>query len=364
MIIIDPIELEKKDTATVGNAALVDDAPPPYDGVRAARPAPPPVHPHRSAAAPAPEPVRTSSAVFQPTNKQLVNDLSIFSKHDAISGTYLVDPLLPPVSVKGSNGNRQKISECGRRLDRKHARNARRAFGAVPNSDSGPGCEGKHRKQRQSEINAAFRTRHGNIKLELAVVDSSAQSAGTGKDKEKKAHGRVMVSSRHGRLDLNLVEVQPTRSVDLDVSTRSGNITVFLPASFAGPIAFRRQGGSSGIQLLPALAARARITRGTDREMLVVISPDVAPDAVPLPAHEGDDCCVIGTRHGKITVGINGVDQLPAGSMGRGLFPHLEALIESGAKHLGTIVEARAKGFESWVEANAKALETALTARA
>ena len=150
-------------------------------------------------------------------------------------------------------------------------------------------------------------------------------------------------------------EIQASRCVDLDVSTRHGNITVFLPPSFNGTIAFRTRRGLKGVSFLPHFAARARVVRGNDRGMLVSLCPtptaeDIAKAAQPPQA--GDDYCVIGTRHGKVVIGIYGLDSEADVIQAGGLAAQFEALMENGAKQI-----------ETWFTAGAKALENSLQGR-
>ncbi|KAH9930215.1 uncharacterized protein B0H18DRAFT_993783 [Fomitopsis serialis] len=326
MMIIDNMGPEKKQDVVnhhVQNEIM--DEPPPYDGPSAG---------FRAAQASTSRPISTSAPVYQPIQQQCVNHLSLFSRHDAILGTYLVDPRLP-AAIGVNSGYRGRRS---RSVDKAHARNVRHAFGSVPgggdDSDHSDTAKWRRRSSRKPEVNAAFRTRHGPIKVNVGIANSALMTASS-VDGQRKARGRVMLSSRHGRIHVNLTEIQLGRSADLDVSTRHGNITVFLPPSFDGSVAFRSRRGASGITFLPHFASRARVVRGSDREMLA-----------------GDDYCVIGTRHGKVVIGIYGLDTEADAIQSGGLAEQLGALVESGAKQL-----------ETWLTAGAKALETSLQAR-
>ncbi|KZT67327.1 hypothetical protein DAEQUDRAFT_729180 [Daedalea quercina L-15889] len=316
-----------------------DEEPPPYDG---------PSLGFSTAGTPQPEPIQVPASVpiFQPTQQQCVNGLSLFSRHDAISGTYLVDPRLPSAAI--NCGNR------GRSVEKAHAKNVRKAFGSVPGQDSSSSSDSggwSRRSSRMPEVNAAFRTRHGPIKVNIGIINSALSAAST--DGQRKACGRVMLSSRHGRINVHLIKIETGRCVDLDVSTRHGNITVFLPPTFNGSIAFRTRRGPSGISFLPAFASRARVLRGTDREMLVNLSSTPTADTSKQTAGQaGDDYCVIGTRHGKIAIGIYGVDTEADVVRSGGLAAQFEALMETGARQL-----------ETWLTVGAKALENSLQAR-
>ncbi|CCM01363.1 uncharacterized protein FIBRA_03413 [Fibroporia radiculosa] len=338
-------------------------------------PSPPPASPLPPFVSPSTAPtIPAAQQAFRATNRQRVNHISLFSRHDAISGSYLVDPKLPAASLNAdifSSRTTGKTTTRDRSVDRYHARNTRRAFGAVPGEQDDSASEDKRswlkRRTRMPEVNAAFRTRHGAIKLDLAIVGSGTTDGM--QQKSKRTRGRVMVASRHGRINVDLYEIQSDHCVDLDVSTRHGKIAVFLPPTFTGVVSFHRHGGPSGIHFLPEFASRARTVRASDGDVLVTLTSPIDTSSshsdYALP-REGEDCCVIGTRHGKITVGISGVDQLPdkLHSSGGGLISRFEALVDAGTKQFETMVEAGAKGFENWVEAKAKALEGTLTGRA
>ena len=66
----------------------------------------------------------------------------------------------------------------------------------------------------------------------------------------------------------------------------------------------------------------------------------------------GDDYCVIGTRHGKVVIGIYGLDS-EADVVAAGGLPAM----------IGTLVETGAKQLETWLAAGAKALENGLQGR-
>ncbi|KAF7795012.1 hypothetical protein EIP86_006156 [Pleurotus ostreatoroseus] len=125
--------------------------PPPYaEGSR---------HPSVSAAGTVPGCSRENS-VFQPSIQQHVNYVSLYSKHNAISGTYIIDPELP--------GHLETISQKLKKV-------------AMMRNNITP--------------NASFETRHGAISLNLATAG--------GTDIPNKTY--VQVASRHGRVNVNLV---------------------------------------------------------------------------------------------------------------------------------------------------------------
>lgn len=163
--------------------------PPPYpanEGNVASSSRPPP--------APAPEnqSVSMTSIVFQPTAPQRVNNYSLYSKYNAISGTplsrchdtkidrlitlgtFVIDPSLPSSTFTSSSDNRQKGT-----LDKKNK---------VFLTD----------KRRLAD--AYFGTRHGSIGITLSVSD--------GTPKQVRSH--IQVESRHGRINVTMVSQAPS----------------------------------------------------------------------------------------------------------------------------------------------------------
>ncbi|PCH36395.1 hypothetical protein WOLCODRAFT_140390 [Wolfiporia cocos MD-104 SS10] len=362
------------------------DLPPPYDGVRSSQASgfsrSPATSSVRITPAPAQPPRRpvasptgssysgTGTNPLQSTKPQTVNHISLFHKSEVLSGSYRIDPSLPTTSYAGlipENGCK-KDKQRDRSIEREHARNVRKAFGSVPGAgDQHSGL----RRPRDPAVNAVFRTRSGAMNLDLAVVRPSVGRASD--NRQGKLRGRAMLSTRSGAIRANLLEIQHGCCVDLDISTRSGSTTVFLPPSFDGALAIRSRSGMSAITLLPALLERSRIVRGTDRDMLLaVIPPEISAEFQRSGSISsgGDDSCVVATRSGKIILGIAGIDQIPVatqhtvglaeliGSCFELGAKQVEVLAEQGARHLELMVEEGAKRVESLILARAKALET------
>ncbi|KAH9930280.1 uncharacterized protein B0H18DRAFT_994153 [Fomitopsis serialis] len=367
-MIVKEYAASEKNTESYNNSLNVQnpDAPPPYEeiagtsSIRFVNPGPPsssqlssPVSvDHRPSASqlqsPASPPVPASVLLRSPQEKT-VNHLSLYSRHDPIIGTYLVDPHLKhPLSQ----------SKRDRSLDKTHARNVRDVFGSVP-GDEDDGCESDESDKK------GWLRRRGTRRPEviLGIVGSDAAAS---QSAERKARGRVMLSSRHGRIEAKLTEIHPNRCVDLDVSTRHGNITIYLPPNYDGVIALRTRRGPSGVTFLPAFAAQARVVRGNDHEMLVSLSSTTSHTEVSTP-QENEDYCIVGTRHGKITIGLHGQDEESAVARSNGLVDLVGALVGTGAKQFGSMIQgstqAGLKILESTLQASASARANALQAQ-
>lgn len=158
-------------------------------------------------------------------------------------------------------------------------------------------------------------------------------------------------------------EIQAGRCVDLDVSTRHGNIVVFLPPTFNGSIAVRTRRGPTGVAFLPNFASRARLIRRSDRGMLINLSPTPTAADMAKASQLGEDYCVISTRHGRVAIGIYGVDSEADVVQTGGFAAQLEALVENAAKQLETWIAAGAKALENGLQSRRAAVSTALQAR-
>ncbi|KAH9945757.1 hypothetical protein B0H21DRAFT_883747 [Amylocystis lapponica] len=216
-----------------------------------------------------PVPMRSTSAV-QTASSRHVNFISLFSRHNLISGTFFVDPMLP------ATFQRQNSKD-----------------------DSKPG---------EPEANAGFKTQHNAIKVEVAVVGPPAPTDLQGQT--NKTCGRIVASSEHGSVTVNLFELHESRSVDLDVSSTHGKVVVLLPPIFHGTICLRQKHGSTSF--LPALATRMREVRATDGERWIIVD-GADPVAVQHQQDNGTDRCIISAVHGKVTIGLSGLDEVPIG---------------------------------------------------
>lgn len=124
------------------------------------------------------------------------------------------------------------------------------------------------------------------------------------------------------------------------MSTREGDITVFLPLTFNGMVTFRRQRGTTDIAFLPAFAALARIVRRSKNEMLVSLSSTTPHTETSIPS-EGEDYCIIGTREGRITVGLYGQDEGAAVAQPEGRIGGIVgALVGIGVRSAATVLQA------------------------
>ncbi|KAJ8472578.1 hypothetical protein ONZ51_g8418 [Trametes cubensis] len=270
-------------------------------------------------------PQRSSNSISSSQVAQTVNHLELSSVHR----TYLIDPTLP---TPGITDELRKLHIQKKRTE---------AWG---NASTCP-----------DDIHASCRTHFASISLDLAVVGSESEGpilSGT-----LTVPTCIAVSSRHGRINLNLAsdfEIHHNRSIDLSVESKHGRIVLFLPPFYEGPVTFQTRITSS-VSFLPAFAARLRTLRATDRETVVVCRapPDgAASSASTFEPHNVDGSrnrVLVRSRHGRIIVGISGVDKVDEAAIGGNVF-----------QKLGNFFEMKGRRIEQYLEGRTSALETKL----
>lgn len=227
---------------------LPQEQPPPYEG--SSRPST------------VPPPPRTNS-VFQSVSQQHVNFITLESKHNEISGSYIINPELPGSALAHT-----------RMLDRRERKKLRHNI--VPN--------------------AAFKTRHGRINLNLATAGST--------DQPGKAY--VQVVTRHGRINVNLFALQANKNICLEVLTKHAPVNLLIPPNFSGLLRVSTKHGR--VQFLKGFTERSRVIYADDEHADVLFGTGDLSTAEP--TSEGMDYCSLTSRSGRLTIGVSGVDPI------------------------------------------------------
>jgi len=230
-----------------------DEQPPPYDLTGStSRSRPPSVLPPLPLEAHESQETRPSLAVPGPAFSQINLD----TRSDDITGTYYVDPQKP-------------VSELTNKKSKK-----------------------KDRKKKVPD--AMFRTRSAKIAIDLAIT-------GLVRDVPKAS---VVVTSKSGNIILNLLPADDENKprLNLDISSNSGTVVIFLPRTYGGAIQLHTKSGS--MEFLPAILQHINIVKTGETESLVLFGKQVPPSS-QLPS----DFCDIKTRSGKIIVGLRGEDR-------------------------------------------------------
>ena len=115
-------------------------------------------------------------------------------------------------------------------------------------------------------------------------------------------------------------------------------ISLFVPPNFNGALHLRSRCGN--MKFLPAFAQRARLVTADDEGAFVLFG-DGDLSSICEPTSDGLDYCSLSSRHGRLTIGVSGVDQLETTGFAAGsniikkigaLFgPNLVRTVESGS---------------------------------
>lgn len=181
-----------------------------------------------------------------------VDQVHVFEPKHNIHGTFYIDPLVLPVG------------------------------------------KGKHKSKRPLP-HASFRTRNNRVELDL----------GTTGDVHKAPKANVSVSSKSGDIKINILPVLPSRPrLSLDVSSRHGNVVLFLPQGFSGVVQLTTRKGD--MIILPALAAIIKTVKTSERETIFMIGAQ--PNSNDSDNTREASFCELSSRTGSITVGLSGHD--------------------------------------------------------
>ncbi|TCD65802.1 hypothetical protein EIP91_002195 [Steccherinum ochraceum] len=240
--------------ASQAGGSTPSDEPPPYAG--------PSTQTHQG-----PSGAQRHNSHLQSVAEQEVNYIALVSKNNSISGSYMINTELPQSDM---------LTRC--------------KWGPLDKAN-----KKMYGKRNKGVPNASVHTRHGAIALNLATGGQSSAYS--------KAH--VQVSSRHGKVHVNIYSIQENKHICLEVSTRHGNIVVFVPPTFAGALQLRTRRGN--VQFLPEFERNARLLNASDKGALVLFGQNVQNPVIDM--HDLiSDSCMLSTRHGRIVIGVSGVD--------------------------------------------------------
>jgi len=236
--------------------------------------------PSSSAFAPPPYPPPPSSDVSSfPTNG--VNVATVFEN---IRGSWVLDPLAPQSS------DRSLLQAF---VEHRAGRRPRRFHNMTVGSPT-----------------AKLDSRRGNIFATLRVVGESPVPA----------TATIRSTTHNGNIVLELVSKAPSRAVNFDAYSREGNISLLIPRNYSGIVELRGRRGD--IELLPALAAYARVQRASDSETVVLIGNGAPTPGLP----NVGDLARLYSRSGRLRLGFSGEDSFTeSGSIIGQIFQRLTA---------------------------------------
>jgi len=154
--------------------------------------------------------------------------------------------------------------------------------------------KGRRKKRKQRPVpDAVFRSRRGNLSLDLATTGYSTEAP----------KALIQASTKSGNISLNLISGADTKPrFDVEVNTKSGTIVLFVPNTYSGAIQLHTNTGD--LEFLPGLASRLQVVKSSDNEYLVLVGTQQPIGLQPACA----DFCRLRTRTGNIIVGERGKD--------------------------------------------------------
>ncbi|KAJ7334177.1 hypothetical protein DFH08DRAFT_301108 [Mycena albidolilacea] len=154
--------------------------------------------------------------------------------------------------------------------------------------------KGRRKKRKLKSIpDAVFRSRRGNISLDLATTGYANEVA----------KACIQASTKSGDISLNLISGASTKPrFDVEVNTRSGTIILFVPPTFCGAIQLHTRTGD--LNFLPGIASGIQVVKSSDTEYLVLVGKQQPVGSQQALA----DFCRLRTRTGNIIVGERGKD--------------------------------------------------------
>nr|GAT57982.1 predicted protein [Mycena chlorophos] len=172
-----------------------------------------------------------------------------------------------------------------------------------PEPEPEPGVDKKKKKpkpkpKKQEEPDAFFYSRRGFLSLDIGTAGS-----GSGRTSET-AKASIAASTKSGDININLIAPLVVRPrFDVEITTQSGKLTLFLPQTFSGAIQIYTKTGT--VTLLPALTTSMRVVKSTPTESLILVGPQpMGADAQQRPA----DYCLLRTVSGDVLMGVRGRD--------------------------------------------------------
>jgi len=177
-----------------------------------------------------------------------VDQVHIFTNHEDIKGTFYIDPHVPSLR--------------------------------------------RNRKRKSQQMpHASFRSRKGDVSIDLGTTGDLSSA--------KKAN--IEVATDKGDIKINLLPTS-IRPLGLDVSSRKGDIVVFLPKTFTGVVHLLTKKGE--MVVLPALASIMNVVKSSDKEVILMLVPGNGTD------NSGETTlCQLNARKGTVVVGLGGQDQ-------------------------------------------------------
>ncbi|KAG9042396.1 hypothetical protein FS842_002199 [Serendipita sp. 407] len=181
-----------------------------------------------------------------------LNHLVVAQKNEDIKGAYHIDPNLNVPD----HATPRRVALLPKKA---HARSSSASSGKKKADESW------HPTTAPEACNAIFDSKTGAIDILLSI-------GGMGSSKSTKAN--IDVRTKNAKAAVKVVEIIEGRRINLDISTVKGDIEVFIPRAFSGPLHVHTDGE---ITLLPRLAATMEIISAKEDDALVMITSTSKP---------------------------------------------------------------------------------------
>ncbi|KAH8101135.1 hypothetical protein BXZ70DRAFT_934603 [Cristinia sonorae] len=211
----------------------------------------------------------SGNSVLNPATPQYVNRFTLHTKHNHLSGYFVVDPSL------------EREEKLVRARAPQNSKN-RKYFD----------------KKQRIVPNAVFSSRRGDITLNLVISEAAAPGQ----------RSYIQTQSSSGTIYATLSDLPPKNNICFEATTKKGNIIVLIPPNFYGGLHFRSSHAQkeNAVTFLPEFAKSARLVHGSDKDTFVLFG---SSDLVAMdPKTKSVDLCLLTTGSGHITVGITGLD--------------------------------------------------------
>ncbi|CCA71249.1 hypothetical protein PIIN_05188 [Serendipita indica DSM 11827] len=255
-----------------------------------------------------------------------LNHVVIATKEKLIQGAYHVDPNLDIPD----HATPRRIALLPKKS---HARSTSSLSQASSKSGKKKADPSWHPTAVAEACNALFETKTAGVDILLSI-------GGSGDNRSNRAN--IDVRTKNGKAAVKVVEIGPERRVNLDILTAKGDIEVFIPRKFSGPLHMHTDGE---ITLLPRLASSMEVISAREDDALVMIKSNSKPlppsptgsssrqnqsmpggfsnwlhphstGASRSPSYEGDFCNLVSSGGGNIIVGFVGEDKIQEESPG------------------------------------------------
>ncbi|KAF8587933.1 hypothetical protein K439DRAFT_1630252 [Ramaria rubella] len=232
-----------------------------------------------------PMPRASSSTLTLHKPNLATNYLFVKTRQEPVTGLFHIDPELQTVALDktGATAVDRRHYNCKHRQRHRHH-----------------GSKSFKKRFDLPDPNAIFEARQGDVSLDLSIV---------ARPQATNSRTLVQAMTRQGNIDIKIRQIHPQRRLNMEVTSRKGNILVLIPRSFSGYIQVYSKHGQ--LVFLPVLALAMNLVSRHEREAQTVVG-DAITSLPPNGAEWEGDTLHVASRHGDVFVGYVDEDQKPA----------------------------------------------------